>query len=578
MRLINCSTLQLEEFLDRNIPPYAILSHTWGDEEVSFADFRSLQPTTTTRSGYQKILSTCQQALRDELNYAWIDTACIDKSSSAELSEAINSMFTWYKNSAVCYAYLSDVSEANLNEEFPASRWFTRGWTLQELLAPDKVIFYDKRWHRLGSKHSHAEWISKITGIDTDAILAPRKIEDLSMGLGRFCVAKRMSWASARQTTRVEDMAYCLLGIFEINMPLLYGEGDRAFFRLQEEIIRKIDDDSILAWGLNTKMIHHLGLIPDTVKKAMGGVVVMSDILATSPKDFVNCANLGYAAHSVSPFTLTNVGLQIQLPLVPVFRSDDYAWIGLLSCTTGSSQEFLGILLCPWNRGDSRMSRTFVDKPGHSSHTFVVGSRAAARSELRNVTITALGYSDIRAVRMVRGGYRHIIINESRALKSTGYRVSSAIAYNTVDNDIDDDDIDDDDIVDDSPRAYSSGWDWDLTTKVLTMEGETKFRDMTKFCFETLSSRQDTKFTVFMRTISSKALVREGDYFSEDDRRNFYEYLEHESPQPDLGYVVIHDSEGGSFRVSVEVHATRVYDNRLFEVNVDAVQIAGGDG
>ena len=148
MRLINCSTLQLEEFFGTNIPPYVILSHTWGADEVSFAAFTSGQPLVG--SGYQKIVFTCQQAIKDRIGYAWVDTCCIDKSSSAELSEAINSMFAWYQKSVRCYAYLSDVSEASMDQDFPKSRWFTRGWTLQDMLAPTKVIFYDQWWVDLG--------------------------------------------------------------------------------------------------------------------------------------------------------------------------------------------------------------------------------------------------------------------------------------------------------------------------------------------------------------------------------------------------------------------------------------------
>src|ERR1700712_2857061 len=113
MRLINCSTLQLEEFLGKNIPPYSILSHTWGEEEISFAEFSSRQSPSQSKEGYQKISSARHQALRDELQYLWVDTCCIDKSSSAELSEAINSMYKWYERSAVCYTYLSDVTTEN---------------------------------------------------------------------------------------------------------------------------------------------------------------------------------------------------------------------------------------------------------------------------------------------------------------------------------------------------------------------------------------------------------------------------------------------------------------------------------
>ncbi|EUC43529.1 hypothetical protein COCMIDRAFT_50334, partial [Bipolaris oryzae ATCC 44560] len=237
MRLINCLTLELEEFFGSNIPPYAILSHTWGNDEVTFLDLPLYTPATQARAGYQKIEFTCKQAISDNLEYAWVDTCCIDNRSSSELSEAINSMFAWYRVARRCYAYLSDVLEEGMDEQFRTSRWFTRCWTLQELLAPIDVIFYNCNWHRLGRRSDHSELISGITGIDVDA-LRGRSARNYDNGdpFGAHCVAKRMSWASQRDTTRTEDMTYCLLGIFNINMPLLYGEGDRAFHRLQEEI------------------------------------------------------------------------------------------------------------------------------------------------------------------------------------------------------------------------------------------------------------------------------------------------------------------------------------------------------
>ena len=329
MRLINCVTLQLEEFTGEKIPQYAILSHTWGNEEVSFADF-TLNRGTAKR-GYRKIALTCKHALQDELSYAWVDTCCIDKSSSAELSEAINSMFAWYKKSTKCYAYLSDVLKADFKESFPRSRWFTRGWTLQELLAPEVVIFYDRRWNRLGTKLELTDWISDITAIDKAALMMKTTGYGNKIGLGHFCVAKKMSWASNRETTRAEDMAYCLLGIFNIHMPLLYGEGKQAFIRLQEEIIRNTADDSILAWGLHTEMLDSMGRVPAVVAAQMEeGWNSFAPILASSPKDFRNCGDLEYAGmpYKSVVFAMTNLGLEIQLPLVPVLGPSHHMWNG----------------------------------------------------------------------------------------------------------------------------------------------------------------------------------------------------------------------------------------------------------
>ncbi|KAF2029556.1 HET-domain-containing protein [Setomelanomma holmii] len=160
MRLINCSTLQLEEYFGDKVPRYAILSHTWGDEEVTFADFTHDQAGARKKKGYGKISHTCRQALQDGLHYAWVDTCCIDKTSSAELSEAINSMFAWYAYSCVCYVYLADVAAADFHTKSHRSRWVTRGWTLQELLAPSDLMFYDTIWHPLGTRQVLADTVS----------------------------------------------------------------------------------------------------------------------------------------------------------------------------------------------------------------------------------------------------------------------------------------------------------------------------------------------------------------------------------------------------------------------------------
>ncbi|KAI1322726.1 HET-domain-containing protein [Xylariaceae sp. FL0255] len=240
MHLINTTTLKTVEFLEGLQEPYAVLSHRWGSEEISFQDLsRRLQ----------KIENCCRQALHDGFQWAWVDTCWIDKTSSAELSEAINSMFAWYKRSAVCYIFLNDVSETTVNftrteSSFHRSQWFTRGWTLQELLAPRHARFFNSRWEILGEMTEQSdlcEIVSSITRI-------PMGYLNGSLPLSQACVAMRMSWASRRITTRVEDIAYCLLGIFDVNMPLLYGEGSKAFLRLQECIIQKTHDSTILVW------------------------------------------------------------------------------------------------------------------------------------------------------------------------------------------------------------------------------------------------------------------------------------------------------------------------------------------
>jgi hypothetical protein len=229
-----------EDLAGDHIPRYAILSHTWGarGEEVTFEDL--MKGTGESKAGYKKIRFCGEQAARDGLQHFWVDTCCIDKSNNTELSEAINSMFRWYRNAAKCYVYLSDISTNDRNQinhsfqwtwepAFRKCRWFTRGWTLQELIAPPLVEFFSSEWQRLGDKKSLEQQIHEITGIAVQALQG--------RALSQFSITERMAWAEKRKTTCEEDKAYSLLGIFDIYMPLIYGEGTKnAFRRLQEEI------------------------------------------------------------------------------------------------------------------------------------------------------------------------------------------------------------------------------------------------------------------------------------------------------------------------------------------------------
>ncbi|KAJ3579558.1 hypothetical protein NPX13_g1005 [Xylaria arbuscula] len=189
----------------------------------------------------------CWLASREGYDFAWCDTCCINKASSAELTEAINSMFSWYAVAEMCYVYLADYDGSKPNDEMRASKWYTRGWTLQELIAPTHVRFYDASWAIVGTKATLCKELENITGIDSHILLAT-KDQDLNDVLSQEPIAKRMSWAATRKSSRVEDTAYCLLGIFGINLPLLYSEGERAFIRLQEEIARTNNDLSLFAW------------------------------------------------------------------------------------------------------------------------------------------------------------------------------------------------------------------------------------------------------------------------------------------------------------------------------------------
>lgn len=257
MRLINTKTWLMEEFWGGPAPSYAILSHRWEAEEVSLRDWRkatkkgSLSPEhLRSRRGFRKVSRFCEYARTMGHGYVWVDTCCIDKSSSAELQEAINSMFRWYKSAQCCYAYLFDwpprPGEAR-KDAITDCEWFSRGWTLQELLAPGDVIFLNREWESCGSRTDFAHEILTTTGI-RKAHLSYSPETNPSKLFWWVTIAERMMWASRRRTTRVEDRAYSLLGLFGIHMPMLYGEAEQAFRRLQEEIIKVEEDCSILAW------------------------------------------------------------------------------------------------------------------------------------------------------------------------------------------------------------------------------------------------------------------------------------------------------------------------------------------
>ena len=226
MWLIDTTTLKLSEFLDHfDAPPYAILSHRWGEDEVSFKDYR--KERKTTGPGYEKILNCCSFARSRGQKWVWIDTVCIDKRSSAELSEAINSMFRWYRGAVECYAYLSDVTASvsqteSLMTQFRNSLWFTRGWTLQELIAPKVVIFITRDWKDFGTKNAPGSFSGGVSTLLTNVIEMvtgiPNPILCGTLDFRETSVAQRMSWAATRKTSRQEDIAYCLLGIFSINM------------------------------------------------------------------------------------------------------------------------------------------------------------------------------------------------------------------------------------------------------------------------------------------------------------------------------------------------------------------------
>jgi hypothetical protein len=340
MWLIDTRRLVLCAFVEP--PPYAILSHRWEDKEITFEMMQQLghdeveeQPETQFHlregqlrksAGGLKIINACKHARHERLEWIWIDTCCIDRTSSAELSEAINSMYRWYKESQVCYAFLADT-------QWLESDWFDRGWTLQELLAPGRVEFYDASWDLLGTRVSLASALSNRTAIDLELLRGTP-----SSMLSRYSVAQRMAWAAHRKTTRVEDRAYSLLGLFDVNMPLIYGEGERAFERLQEQIIRTSDDQTILAWNRC---------------ETSSDAGPFQPLLAPRPDCFAGHEDLVAIRDPEQPrtsFSLEKSGLMISMPYIAESE------IGVLACGALGSPCQIGISL----RANPAMDNTFT--------------------------------------------------------------------------------------------------------------------------------------------------------------------------------------------------------------------------
>lgn len=423
MRLLRTRTLELVEFTPDRIPPYAILSHTWGEEEVLFTNMQNR--TGQKRSAWSKVQGACAQARVDGFDYIWIDTCCIDKSSSAELSEAINSMFTWYANAEVCYAYLSDVtmreghSGAEVNTaEFEQSRWFTRGWTLQELLAPSEVMFFSRDWVHFGERSSLANWLMDITRIDEAVLRNKVRLLERSRPLFQRSIAQRMSWAARRQTTRPEDMAYCLMGIFSVKMPMLYGEGgEKAFLRLQEEIMKQSDDQTIFAWTNKRAPEYSLG-----------------GLLATTPAHFEDSQDIiAYQQwEPTPPYAMTNRGLRIDLPLhCPTRERRETNIIALLRC--GVSQDikgqtgykFLAICLIRLSVFDNRYARRDLR----------LLLRESVSSHMQTIYVPQTTFDED-----MKGPLGHVIFNIPGYPHSSRYRLSQyrliRIVSPTVDRDV----------------------------------------------------------------------------------------------------------------------------------------------
>ncbi|TBU21976.1 hypothetical protein BD311DRAFT_706275 [Dichomitus squalens] len=335
-------------------PSMAPLPSIWDDPELS-----------------PKIRDACAFARANGFRYIWIDSCCIDKTSSSELSEAINSMFVWYAEAQVCYAFLADVpvgeDHTAAGSSFRRSRWFTRGWTLQELIAPWDVVFLSCDWTVIGSKNTLSRLVEEITGIDREVLLHEKSLDSVS-------VAARLSWASKRTTTRAEDQAYSLLGIFDINMPTLYGEGERAFRRLQEEIMRRVPDQSRFAWGRcavqlqgspplpldnsigNPRAAYVTSLIPRPSSLLSPSLTQFQDggKIRVVPRDNILQRLKLSPGHPATEYIFSPYGIRMQIPVLPLFlfiapgalehiRTESKHWyLAILGC---ESCDFPGHLL-----------------------------------------------------------------------------------------------------------------------------------------------------------------------------------------------------------------------------------------
>ncbi|KAH7390643.1 hypothetical protein BKA66DRAFT_568583 [Pyrenochaeta sp. MPI-SDFR-AT-0127] len=267
------------DFSGKTIPPYAILSHRWGASEVLFEDLGT--QICKEKEGYRKIEFCAKQAAQDQLQYFWIDTCCIDTWNLRERSKAINSMFRWYKNSTKCYVFLSDVSieiphQSDWEVSFQASEWFTRGWTLQELIAPQFVEFFSSEGRRIGDKQSLEQLLYKVTSIPVEALQ--------NCPLDRFTIFERMKWVENRETTEAEDNVYCLLGILNIFMSTSYGEGkEKAWSRLEIEIEAEAASSalSIIPFPQNDQFVGRESQLAELEAKLFGGK--HSTIVITGP-------------------------------------------------------------------------------------------------------------------------------------------------------------------------------------------------------------------------------------------------------------------------------------------------------
>jgi hypothetical protein len=334
MRLLNTTTIELHarepEFFKRQ--GYAILSHRWVGAEVTFetlpqhiTEWRRTQARYLASPQLSKIRGACEMARQLGFAWIWIDNCCINKASLTEEAESINSMYKWYRDAQICITYLSDVrldaTPGRLNGISPPifqkinsdqpSEWFFRGWTLQELLAPRQMNFYDTNWTYMGTKDSLASEIENITGISSAYLTSAVPFRDA-------CIATKMSWMAGRRTTRQEDIAYGMLGIFGVVMTPLYGEGMNAFMRLQELLQATVRDESLYAWTMPQPSDARSFSIEPNPEVSWGAGEW--GLLAPTPHWFHGCENVTidggpWIDRTIDSFRRTREGTRIDLCL-----------------------------------------------------------------------------------------------------------------------------------------------------------------------------------------------------------------------------------------------------------------------
>ncbi|KAI1785471.1 HET-domain-containing protein [Ganoderma leucocontextum] len=404
MRLLDTRTAEFRWVDEPRHVSYAILSHVWtkegqGPPEQSFEDVKKiLKPSTRFKPWpakgkrdsippklSEKIRRCCAVAREHGFDSVWVDSCCIDKTSSSELSEAINSMFNWYQHAKVCYAYLHDVDDEDdpraPGSQFRRSRWFSRGWTLQELIAPRVLVFLSKGWRVLGTKAMLAMVIEQVTGIDHAILTHEASLDSIS-------VARRLSWAARRQTTREEDEAYSLMGILGVHLPTIYGEGRFAFIRLQEEVLKQTSDQSLFVWGLALR--DNVELVDDAPsdvthfweepRQSIWDGSYVRNLFALSPRDFASSAKTSVLPrHSfleqlrlncpLSDYTMTSHGIRMTVPVLAVKsrHSDIPIHLAILAC-----QDNEGHMVALIVRNQERTSNEFF-VGAHLPPTMTIG-------------------------------------------------------------------------------------------------------------------------------------------------------------------------------------------------------------